>query len=500
VSGVALSIDFGTSNTAAAYRDRHGAVRELRLSTAGWLMPSGVFYSGGRVLVGRTAKQAAFTAPEAFEPTPKRRLADREIFLAGALVSVTALVAAVFAEVLVRARQTIGAEPAEIVITHPDQWASPLQELLAAAAQAGGVDPGRLRLVSEAQAAAWFYATRAAEAGVGSRLVVFDFGAGTCDVAVLDAQPDHSFAVVAADGVDGLGGQDLDARIHGWVRAQLALTDPVLLAEVNDPTAIAAQLNLKDRIQDAKEALSEASSVSIVVAGAASSRILQLTRDEFDDLIAPDITRAVDLAKQVIATANTRRPGPPQTPTIYLTGGSSAIPLVHARLSELGPLAVLDDPKTVVVQGALSAPHTLSTPQPPPTPPTPPAPRPGAPQPPTSRTPPPPAPHPSPPPPARHHRFGTPVPPTTSRPGAPTKPDDKPATNTGTTPGHTPQPANPVPLHGVRLKYLAAIILILILIVFFSTDYLLLGPRIVITIVLTIGVVLLIRGGGRRRR
>jgi hypothetical protein len=63
------------------------------------------------------------------------------------------------------------------------------------------------------------------------------------------------------------------------------------------------------------------------------------------------------------------------------------------------------------------------------------------------------------------------VPPTTSRPGAPTKPDDKPATNTGTTPGHTPQPANPVPLHGVRLKYLAAIILILILIVFFSTDW-----------------------------
>jgi streptogramin lyase len=363
VSNVTLSIDFGTSNTAAAYRDRHGAVRELRLSTTGSLMPSGVFYRGGQFLVGKTAKQAAFTAPEAFEPTPKRRLADREIYLgAGDPVSVTALVAAVFEEVLKRARQTIGAEPAEIVITHPDQWAAPMQDLLKAAAQAGGVDPGRLRLVSEAQAAAWFYATRTAEAGVGSRLVVFDFGAGTCDVAVLDAQPNHSFAVVAADGVDGLGGQDLDARIHGWVRAQLALTDPVLLAEISDPTAVAVQLNLKDRIQDAKEALSEASSVSIVVAGTGSNRILQLTRDEFDELIAPDITRAVDLAKQVIATANTQHPGAPQTPTIYLTGGSSAIPLVHARLSELGPLAVLDDPKTVVVQGALSAPHTLPTP------------------------------------------------------------------------------------------------------------------------------------------
>jgi molecular chaperone DnaK (HSP70) len=61
-TGVALGIDFGSSNTAAAFRDRHGFVQELRLSTAGSLMPSAVFYDGSRFLVGRTALQAAFTS------------------------------------------------------------------------------------------------------------------------------------------------------------------------------------------------------------------------------------------------------------------------------------------------------------------------------------------------------------------------------------------------------------------------------------------------------
>jgi actin-like ATPase involved in cell morphogenesis len=367
-AGVVLGIDFGSSNTAAAFRDRHGFVQELRLSTAGSLMPSAVFYDGSRFLVGRTALQAAFTSPEAFEPSPKRRLADREIFLAGGMIAVTEMVAAVFAEVLARAAQVMGAAPDVVVVTHPDQWSAPLQQLLAQSACAGGVDPQRLRLVSEAQAAAWFYANSAPAMAVGARLVVFDFGAGTCDVAVLERQPDHSFAVIASDGLDGLGGHDLDARIQAWVRRQLSDSDPVLLAEVNDSAAIATRLALNDRIRDAKEALSEASSAAIVVAASAGTQVLQLTRDEFDELIGPDIDRAVGLTKRVMAEAQQRRPCD-QTPTIYLTGGSAQIPLVHSRLSELAPVGVLGDPKMVVAQGALYTPAaTPQRPQPTPTP------------------------------------------------------------------------------------------------------------------------------------
>jgi hypothetical protein len=369
-SGVVLAIDFGSSNTAAAFRDRQGRVQEVRLSATSTLMPSGVFFDGSRFLVGRTALQAAFTAPEAFEPSPKRRLADREIFLAGSMVPVTKMVAAVFAEVLAKTGHVMGGEPDVVMVTHPDQWSTPLQKLLAEGAIGGGVDPTRLRLVSEAQAAAWFYAVSAAELAVGARLVVFDFGAGTCDVAVLDKQSDQSFAVIASDGLDGLGGHDLDARIQAWVRRQLSVSDPVLLAEINEPSAIATRLTLNDRIRDAKEALSEASSAAIVVAAGAATQVLQLTRDEFDELIGSDIGRATELTKRVMADAQERVPSA-AVATIYLTGGSSSIPLVHSRLAELGPLGVLGDPKTVVVQGALHTPQSAPPSRQPPTPPPP---------------------------------------------------------------------------------------------------------------------------------
>ena len=108
--------------------------------------------------------------------------------------------------------------------------------------------------------------------------------------------------------------------------------DPVLLAQIDDPQAIGPRLTLTDRIRGAKEAISEAASAAIVVSAATGTRVLQLTRDEFGQLIGADIDCAVALTKDVLAEANSLRPAAGPV-TIYLTGGSSAIPLVHARLA-----------------------------------------------------------------------------------------------------------------------------------------------------------------------
>lgn len=360
VSEVVLAVDFGSSSTAAAYRDADGRVHELRLSSTGALMPSAVLWSGDRIVVGRSAAQAMLTNPEGFEPSPKRRLADREILLGDAFVPVSDLVTAVLREVLARATQVLGRSPDRVVLTHPDKWGTGLQQQLATAAERAGVARDRIGLVSEATAAAQFYTATGAALPVGARVVVFDFGAGTADVAVLDKQVDGSFSVVAADGEEGVGGHDLDARIDAWVRRQVAADDPVLAAELNDPAHLATRLTLNDRIRDAKEALSELPTAAIVVTGVAGTRVVQLTRGEFDGLIGADVNRAVDLTRRVLAEANRIRPTN-TAPTIYLAGGSSAIPLVHTRLAELGSIAVLGDPKTVVCQGALYTPAAPRT-------------------------------------------------------------------------------------------------------------------------------------------
>lgn len=349
-----LAVDFGSSNTAAAFRDSRGGVHQISLSHNGWLMPSAVLYSTDRTLVGRTAVQGFLTDPDGYEPSPKRRLAEREIHLGPGIVAVTDLIAAVLREVVAKAQREMGSLPDRVVLTHPDKWALPMQELLREAAVQAGLDGSEIRLISEASAAAWYYTVTRRELPVGARLAVFDFGAGTCDVAVLDKQQDQTFSVIASDGVDGLGGYDLDARIHRWVRDQLAQTDPQLADELAQPGAIASRLTLNDRIRDAKEALSEAPKAVIAVANGARTQLLTLTRDEFDHLISSDLDRAVDLTERVLADAQRIRPIDGK-PTIYLTGGSSMIPAVHNRLRTLGSLGELGDPKTVVSQGALHA-------------------------------------------------------------------------------------------------------------------------------------------------
>lgn len=349
-----LGVDFGSSNTAAAFRDARGGVHQISLSHNGWLMPSAVLYTADRILVGRTALNEALTDPDAFEPSPKRRLSEREIHLGPGIVEVTDLIAAVLREVVARAQREMGTAPDRVVLTHPDNWAVPMQELLRESAMKAGIDGSQIRLISEASAAAWFYTVTERALPVGERLAVFDFGAGTCDVAVLDKQPDQTFSVVASAGVEGLGGHDLDARIHSWVRAKLADIDPQLAGELAQPGAIGSRLTLNDRIRDAKEALSEAPHATIAVVNGSRTQPLTLTRDEFDKLISTDLDRAVELTKRVLAEAQRIRPVS-KPPTIYLTGGSSAIPAVHTRLQALGALGNLGDPKTVVSQGALHA-------------------------------------------------------------------------------------------------------------------------------------------------
>jgi hypothetical protein len=346
-------------------------MRALPLSSSGSSISSAVLYTKERmILVGEAAAQAAFTDPLAFEPAPKRRLGEPEVRLSGLFVPVTDLVAAVLGEVLARAADITGGPPRELVLTFPENWSHALQQRLATAAEVAGIDIRQVRLVGEAAAAAEFYTATGADYPVGTRLAVFDFGAGTCGVAVLDKQANGAFTVAAADGIDSLGGLDLDARIHAWVLQQLSAVNVALAAEVSDVTRVAAHLDLADSIRNAKEALSEAHSAEIVVSGTAGSEALQLTRDQFDQLIGADITRAVRLTESVLYQANTVR-WQDDPITILMTGGCSHIPLLQSRLAALGRVEIVDAPKAVLTHGALRAtpaPQEWQSSKPPPLP------------------------------------------------------------------------------------------------------------------------------------
>ena len=95
-----------------------------------------------------------------------------------------------------------------------------------AAALAGIAGP--VHLVSEPEAAAWFYAPPV----VGQTVAVFDLGGGTLDTAVLRATSERGFALVGQPGGDGdLGGEDFDEALLGWVADRAAERDREAWAE-----------------------------------------------------------------------------------------------------------------------------------------------------------------------------------------------------------------------------------------------------------------------------
>ena len=350
-----LGIDFGTSNTAAAHTSAvKGNVEVMNLSHNRTTMSSAVYLENAdTVEVGEVAIDRAVHNPAGFIPSPKRLVPQHTFQVNGVDLPSSKPVAAILSSVLQRAmREHAGIAPQYVILTHPEAWSEEEINVLLDAAKEVGMDASSIKTVSEPKAAAHYY-SRAQRLNLGEKIAVFDFGGGTLDVAVLEAQADSSFSVVAARGDQNLGGKTFDALLRRWVDEQLEEIDADLAGYLRSRAPLAERHALEDSIRRAKELLSESSTATIGFSAAGEQHRLQITRDEFEDVIRPHIDRAVELTRRTLAEANVH--GPDDIKALYLTGGSSRIPVVQEALKPLGPVATLDDPKTVVAQGALSA-------------------------------------------------------------------------------------------------------------------------------------------------
>ncbi|MEE2061549.1 Hsp70 family protein [Rhodococcus artemisiae] len=355
MAGWALSIDFGTSNTATAHTSAiSGRIETLPLTHQSNLLPSGVYAeSPERILTGSAALAAADRDPTRYVPSPKRLVGHvPAALLGGDEYALGTLIAPVLAAAYERALAAHnGDAPALVVLTHPEAWSPQQIATLTAAATRAGADPAAVVTVPEPRAAAHHY-SRATPAEPGTTIAVFDFGGGTLDVAVLTATGAGRFEVSAARGDNTLGGKDFDARLRRWIEEQLGADEPTVAGALRT-APLHLQRSIDEQIRAAKELLSESPSATVTLDTGTSRHTVSITRGEFDELIGPDLDRAVALARATLADAGIT--GPDDLAALYLTGGSARIPLVHTRLGELGPVATLDDPKTVVAQGALLA-------------------------------------------------------------------------------------------------------------------------------------------------
>jgi actin-like ATPase involved in cell morphogenesis len=374
-AGFALGIDLGTSNTVAMLRWPDGRVKPLLFDSSP-LLPSAVFAAtDGRLVVGRDALHHARFAPAQLEPNPKRRIDEERLLLGDREVEVTALMTAVLRHVYDEAIRVTGGGAPAVALAHPAGWGPVRRLVLADAAQAAGL--GEVTFVPEPVAAAHYFTdVLRHQLPAGGALVVYDFGAGTFDASVVRrvdagaARPaDDDLRVVAVDGLDDVGGLDVDAAVVDWLRsagsaaATSATANSATANSAADGASVWARLTNPDTSGDArerrllwedvrtgKEVLSRSTSVELRLP--LLDREVRLTRDEFDRVAGPLVERTVRTTASLVRHAHL---DPSQITGVFLVGGSSRIPLVAARLEgTLGVRpAIAEQPELVVAEGCL---------------------------------------------------------------------------------------------------------------------------------------------------
>ncbi|ADD42785.1 Hsp70 family protein [Stackebrandtia nassauensis] len=349
---VRLGIDFGTSNTIAVM-ERPGLPATPLLFDGSPVLPSAVFATEGKLLVGRDAERAAMSDPASFEPHPKRCIADTTVLLGQREFKAVDLAAAVLARVAAEAQRVAGVMPGTVVLTHPAGWANERLKLLSTAAYQAGLPPPRF--ASEPVAAATHFVTHLGHTFPdGSHIVVYDLGGGTFDVSVVRMAGDN-LEVTATGGLPDVGGVDIDFAIVRHLEQTYPGEDGQWrrLREPESPADRRHRRGLWRDVRDAKEILSRESNSALFIP--VLDVDAHLTREELDTLARPLLAETVALTMDVLAGAKI---GMDKVAGLFLVGGASRMPLSSTLLMRETRIAptVLEQPELVVASGAIDAP------------------------------------------------------------------------------------------------------------------------------------------------
>jgi molecular chaperone DnaK/molecular chaperone HscA len=252
------------------------------------------------------------------------------------------------------AERFFGAEVTKAVITVPAYFNDAQRQATKDAGRIAGLDV--LRLVNEPTAAALAYGLDKNKDGI---IAVYDFGGGTFDISILKLH-EGIFEVVSTGGDTHLGGDDIDNLLTA-----VALDDikgDLSLDVTTNPEVIQ---QLRKSVIDAKIALSTDDSTRLALTlpdGSLYAR--EITREQFEQLIAPVIARTTAPVKQALKDANLT---PADIDEVVMVGGSTRIPAVRTLVTDLFDLTARNrklhtelNPDEVVALGAAVQAQILS--------------------------------------------------------------------------------------------------------------------------------------------
>lgn len=355
-----FGIDLGTTNSAIAMlKGVKAEVIKSNLDTD--ITPSAVYIGrAGNVIVGSKAKSKLEddrSAEDAYIEF-KRRMGGDSIYTfqsSGLRKTPEELSAEVLKSLKGNVQQRLDEDINAAVITIPAAFAAGQCVATKRAAELAGFS--QCPLLQEPVAASLAYGFQA-NTDRRSFWLVFDFGGGTFDAAVMKAE-DGDIQVVNHGGNNFLGGADID-----W-----GIIERIIIPQIKDsydlpgftrdnPQWRSAFAKIKRAVEEAKIGLSRSEYALLdgcVFEDASGNEVeldgFKVTQSQMVEIVEPLIDRAVDKCKAVLSEKNLSASAIEKT---ILVGGPTLAPYFREILaSKLGiPLDHSVDPLTVVAQGA----------------------------------------------------------------------------------------------------------------------------------------------------
>ncbi len=349
-----IGIDFGTTNSLVAF-SKNKKVRIITMENNSELLPSIItIKSKKNIIVGEKDNLTnSIRSIKRFLAKTTREIVNNEmlnnlcslkfdqsndlaqIIFKNDRFSLVELASKIFDRLKMQAEKKLEQKIMKAIVSVPAYFDDNQRGQIMMASKMAGLTV--LRLIAEPTAAAYAYGLNKNSKGT---YLVYDFGGGTFDVSILNIQT-GILQVIATGGDNMMGGDDIDYLIAQY------LSNKYNLDLLSDLTLYAKK---------AKEFLSENSTIEMMIGG----KILNLTRQEIEQLITPIIDKTVNITQSVLNDVeNVALQG------IILVGGSSKIPLVAQKLQSYFQTKIYSDidPEKAVVLGASLQAESLMTKQ-----------------------------------------------------------------------------------------------------------------------------------------
>jgi molecular chaperone DnaK len=345
--GHTIGIDLGTTYSAAARVNELGKPEMVVNRDGERLTPSVVLFQDELPIVGTMAKRSAVTAPLDVVQFVKRSMGDaawKFETTGGTSYRPEEISAIILRRIKDDVELALGEPVTDAVITVPAYFDDAPRRATIDAGRIAGLNVARV--LNEPTAAALAYGV---ETAVDGTVLVYDLGGGTFDVTVMRVEG-GDFDVLATHGDRNLGGFDFDNLLMRLLDERFqAAGGPTLLDGAE------AEADLREKAEIAKRSLTTVEQTRVVLSAGGVSKVLPITRAEFEDVTSSLLSRTRDIAEIVVGDAGLDWG---RIDHLLLAGGSTRMPMVRAMIAKVSgtePSRSVNPDEVVALGAAIQA-------------------------------------------------------------------------------------------------------------------------------------------------